>query len=108
MTAMNTLSLTAFAAAAALVPHYVTAHGWLNSPRGRQMCGDKELLEMVKPGGGNGSGTQEEDLGGVPGFCGDPFMDKVEEVCSPEHSRRCLVCFAFAFVLGHSCCIVAE
>ena len=82
MGAMSVLAVTAYAAAALLAPAEVQGHGWLEVPKARHIC-NNELTKMVYKGGGSGSGDKGVPLGGVPGFCGDPFMDREKFVRTP-------------------------
>ena len=90
---MNFLTVTVSAAAAVFLPGVVRAHGWLEVPLARQMCNGNELKQAVYKGGGSGTGDKAVPLGGVPGFCGDPFMDK------ETHVRH-----ALNLMLRYGCC----
>ena len=71
---MNMLSV---AVIVAVVPSAI-GHGWMAVPAARQLpkCNDRSITSKVIPGGGTGGGINGETLGGEPGLCGDPFVNK--------------------------------
>ena len=86
---MNSLALLLGAIGAASAPA-VSAHGWIERPAARQLdaCNGKGLMGAVYKSGGAGTGDKGVPLGGMPGICGDPFMDKMLERWGEDHWTR--------------------
>lgn len=89
MAAMNAYTLASTIAIAALSTalQRANAHGWISRPAARQLevCNGKGLQGMVYVSGGAGTGDKGVPLGGMPGLCGDPFMDKTTERCGKQY-----------------------
>lgn len=68
---MTPCTLLVMVGVAAVLPS-ILAHGYIKQPSARQLC--VEYPRKVYLGSGAGITTKNPPNGGVPGFCGDPFI----------------------------------